>query len=329
MLYTMKKSILIPLFLIATALLLFYGCDEEEENKEPTCSITNPASGISITQDTTITISAEAEDKNGNLKEVRFFLDGTNIGTASSSPYNYEWSPVNVSTGTHTLKAMAIDEENATAKDEVQIFVYETVECPSSFTDNRDGQEYSSVQIGGQCWMAENLNYDQDSYGNDWCYDNDSSHCDTYGRLYDWAAFMQGESSSNTNPSGVQGICPEGWHMPSDKEWNQLAKHISNDNGGYTQDGGDWFHVGGHLKASSGWGSGNNGTDDYGFSGLPGGYCYSDDEFEGVVDYAVWWSASDHDPDYAWGRNLSYKHENFDRISDFKGYGFSVRCIRD
>jgi formylglycine-generating enzyme required for sulfatase activity len=123
----MKKQIFIALFLTATALLFFYGCEDEneggnnEENKEPTCSITSPASGISIPQDTTITISAKADDEDGNLKEVRFYLDGTEIGSAGSSPYNYEWSPENDSTGTHTVKAEAIDEENATAEDEVQI----------------------------------------------------------------------------------------------------------------------------------------------------------------------------------------------------------------
>jgi PKD repeat protein len=128
----MKKHIIIPLFLFATALLLFHGCDEEEgeENKEPTCSLTNPASGISIPQDTTITISAEAEDEDGNVKEVRFYLDSTEIGSAGSSPYNYEWSPGDVSTGTHTLKAEAIDEEGASAGDEIQLTVNEAGDAP-------------------------------------------------------------------------------------------------------------------------------------------------------------------------------------------------------
>lgn len=124
---------LIPFFLVATALLFFYGCEEEnesnnEENKEPTCSIVNPASGASIPQDTTIIISAEAEDEDGNLEEVRFYLNDTDIGSVSSFPYNYTWSPENVSTGTHTLKAEAIDEEGASAEDEIQITVNETAE---------------------------------------------------------------------------------------------------------------------------------------------------------------------------------------------------------
>ena len=91
-----------------------------------------------------------------------------------------------------------------------------------TFTDPRDGQQYEWVQIGGQVWMAENLNYDQDSYGNDWYYGNDTSLGDVYGRLYDWPAVMQGAGSSNNNPSGIQGVCPDGWHVPSDEEWKEL-----------------------------------------------------------------------------------------------------------
>ena len=90
--------------------------------------------------------------------------------------------------------------------------------CPASFTDSRDGQTYQAVQIGDQCWMAENLNYDQEAYGNDWCYENKMSNCNTYGRLYDWIAIMQGRKSNNDNPSKVKGVCPSGWHLPSDEE---------------------------------------------------------------------------------------------------------------
>ena len=112
--------------LVATVVFIFTGCEEEEANKKPIISITNPASGTSIPKDTTITISAEAEDEDGKLKEVRFYLDGTDIGSASSTPYNYEWNLGDVSTGTHSLQAEAIDAENATAQDTIQITVGES-----------------------------------------------------------------------------------------------------------------------------------------------------------------------------------------------------------
>ncbi len=85
-----------------------------------------------------------------------------------------------------------------------------------TFTDSRDGQEYEWVKIGDQVWMAENLNYAQHDEGNS----------GRYGRLYDWAAVMQGENSSNNNPSGVQGVCPDGWHVPSDEEWKELEMKL-------------------------------------------------------------------------------------------------------
>jgi PKD repeat protein len=174
----MKKQIIISLFLFATALLLFHGCDEEEgeKNKEPTCSITNPASGISIPQDTTIIISAEADDEDGNLKEVRFYIDSSDIGSASSLPYNYEWSPGDVSTGTHTLKAEAIDEEGASAGDEIQLTVNEAGDAPVA------GFEADQTTIT----EGETVNFTDQSTNNptSWSWD-----------------FGDGNTSSEENPS--------------------------------------------------------------------------------------------------------------------------------
>ena len=101
-----------------------------------------------------------------------------------------------------------------------------------------DGNVYNTVQIGSQCWMKENLRVTK--YANDttiplwnstnfstvyrYYPDNDSSNVSTYGYLYNWAAVMGGSGSSSTNPSGMQGICPAGWHLPSDAEWTQLTE---------------------------------------------------------------------------------------------------------
>ena len=75
--------------------------------------------------------------------------------------------------------------------------------------------------------MQENLAYDQSNYGSDWCYDDDCATYEaTYGRLYNWTAVMQGSASSVSNPSGVRGVCPAGWHLPSDDEWEELEGEV-------------------------------------------------------------------------------------------------------
>jgi uncharacterized protein (TIGR02145 family) len=135
-------------------------------------------------------------------------------------------------------------------------------DCITEFTDERDGQKYKAVCIGKQNWMAENLRYSTPAS----MFYNDSSVLgSTYGRLYTWDDIMKGSASSNANPSGVQGICPKGWHVPSMKEWEQLIAVI-----GGQQKGGD-------LKATLNWNPPNTGaTDKYGFKALGGGMFYPD-----------------------------------------------------
>ncbi len=188
---------------------------------------------------------------------------------------------------------------------------------PSTFTDPRDGRTYKMVKIGSQYWMAENLNYASTG----WCYDDITENCNIYGRLYTWEQAMAGQASSSLNPSGVQGICPPGWHLPSDNEWSQLT---------------DWLEANGHsysqgtaLKASSAHSPPWNGTDNYGFSALPGGFRDSDGSFVVLGIYGGWWSASEFIFTDAWYHGLGSSHAGIFRLSNVKGCGFSVRCIRD
>jgi uncharacterized protein (TIGR02145 family) len=130
--------------------------------------------------------------------------------------------------------------------------------CGVNLIDPRDGHEYKTVCIGDQEWMAENLNYESpDSH----CYGDTAEYCSTYGKLYSHNEVMNGEEPSNSNPSGVQGICPQGWHVPSVAEWEQLADAL-----------GGLDVAGGELKAVNNWNYPNVGaTNSSGFSALPGG----------------------------------------------------------
>jgi len=166
-----------------------------------------------------------------------------------------------------------------------------------SFTDSRDGKKYKAVEIGG-IWMAENLNYDASGSK---CYKNQESNCQKYGRLYDWNTAMK--------------VCPQGWHLPSEKEWQTLVGFAGGDKAGT------------RLKAMSGWNG--NGTDDFDFSALPGGYGYSSGSFDNVGDRSYWWSATEYDASTAYYWDMKY-NGTFVRSYDYgKTRLYSVRCVQD
>ena len=130
-----------------------------------------------------------------------------------------------------------------------------------------------------------------------------SSYYTTYGVLYNWTAAM--------------GVCPTGWHLPSSAEWATLEATV-----------GGFGTAGTKLKSVSGWTSGITGTDAYGFSALPsGGYDGSD--FSNALSNGYWWSASKNDAPYAYGRYMYYDGAGVYSYSNYKNYGFSVRCLQD
>lgn len=184
--------------------------------------------------------------------------------------------------------------------------------------------------------MAENLNYDQDSFGNDWCYGNDSSNCDIYARLYDWSAVMQGEASSNDNPSGVQGVCPDGWHVPSDNEWQELEIYLGMSLSEAIDHGGRGTNEGSKLAGNANlWSDGalenNSLFDASGFTALPGGDCDHNRAFECMGRYGNWYTSTEHASwtGCAWHRSLYYDTTRVFRHILGKEIGFSVRCVRD
>ncbi|MDR2583108.1 MAG: hypothetical protein LBC75_06480 [Fibromonadaceae bacterium] len=183
------------------------------------------------------------------------------------------------------------------------------------------GETYQTVVIGVQTWMARNLNYDASGSV---CYDNSTANCAKYGRLYDWATAMalpeecNREGCSDLIETPHQGICPSGWHIPSNADWDALIAAAG---------GGDMAGL--FLKATSGWSEGGNGLGIYGFSALPGGDGGSGGYFGNVGNYGYWWSSSEYYSIYACYRSMSYGSESV--YYDFTGkyFLYSVRCLQD
>ena len=202
-----------------------------------------------------------------------------------------------------------------------------------SLTDTRDGKSYKTVRIGTQTWMAENLNYAySEGTARSYCYDNDPANCEKYGRLYTWAAAMDsatvfgeggkgcGTDAECTPAYHARGVCPEGWHLPSDAEWMTLERFVANSLFGGKKDS-----VGYALKSTSGWkkeyGRSWNGSDAFGFGALPTtGDGYGNSEFWSATAYGiftVFWS-------------LAYEGTDLDEyITESRYYGKSVRCVKD
>ncbi len=231
--------------------------------------------------------------------------------------------------------------------------IYKKIPDKKQLTDTRDNQTYKTIMIGRQNWMAENLKYKAtgSKCGDDdkKLKDSNTTTCDNYGRLYNWATAMNlpskcnealSTSDADCSKNAVhQGVCPSGWHLPSGDEWREL--------GGYA------FFGYGSLRAANGWGTEEtkslsgpveydlNGTDDYGFSALPSSYGYVD-TYEGRKS-SVYWSASEETNEKAldsWLSPARVVGGGSDAIGDARGnngiigkedkpYYFSVRCVKD
>ncbi len=163
------------------------------------------------------------------------------------------------------------------------------------------GETYETVVIGTQIWFARNLNYNPGT-GTSACYNDQASNCSQYGRLYDWETAKE--------------VCPDGWHLPRDSEWTTLTDYVGSD-------------AGTKLKAATGWNSGGNGTDNYGFSALPGGSGRSNGNFDSAVGFGYWWCSTEYSSYTAYSRGMNYSFIIVGRYNNDKSWLLSVRCVRD
>lgn len=200
-----------------------------------------------------------------------------------------------------------------------------------------DGNAYKTIKIGDQWWMAENLRVTHYRNGDAiphvsssafwnalatdaYCrYNNADSNIAKYGLLYNGYAV---DDSRN--------IAPAGWHIPSDEEWKQLEMYLGMVDTEAEDTGWRGTNEGSELKATSGWNEDGNGTDESGFSALPGGQRFYNGtyQFEGIMGF-FWTSTEVVSNDWNWSRYMDRNHTDIYRATYTKRYGYSIRLVRD
>ena len=287
-----------------------------------------------------------------------FFADEQPM--TSTGPFAFDLSDISPNT-TYYFQAYAYNGTDTAWAADTLDFTTPTVPCLGAVRANErgttdaidsvldvDGSAYITVQIGDQCWMAQNLRTTKYADGTSislgsttstetayhYYPTGSSSNVSKYGYLYNWKAVMGNSTSSETNPSGVQGICPKGWHVPSDTEWTQLTNYVSSQSE-YVCESINTYNAKA-LASTTGWNSssntcvpGNNPSDNNatGFSAVPAGY-YSG-SYGSFGDDAHFWSATQYYNSYAYSRYVDYNYADVHKYNYEEYYGFSVRCLRD
>jgi uncharacterized protein (TIGR02145 family) len=190
-----------------------------------------------------------------------------------------------------------------------------------------DGFEYKIVRVGGQTWMAQNLNVTRFRNGDPipeatttdewikadknktpaWCYfNNDPEYGASYGKLYNWYAVID-----------ERGLAPAKWRIPTEQDWVRMINFLGNKKKASEQ-----------LKADFGWREEGYGSNKTGFNALPGGNRSEKGQFLGNGSYGYWWSSQEHGSETAEGFDMGYRYKLINQFSYRKGHGFSVRCVK-
>ena len=268
--------------------------------------------------------------------------DGAGTGSFTSSMTGLS------SNTTYYVRAYATNSVGTSYGEQMSFSTIASFTCGTSTITDYDNITYNTVQLGNQCWMKENLRTTHYSDGTPialgsststtvayrYYPNNYNTNVSTYGYLYNWKAVMRNSSSTEANPSGVQGICPTGWHVPSDAEWNQLVSYISSQ----SQYRCNSFssNIAKALASTSGWSSStttcavgntpsnNNAT---GFAAMPAGsHGGSSGDFGSSAFY---WSATQSNSSYAYYRGLNNNSAMVTRSNYSKSIGYSVRCLKN
>lgn len=352
------------------------------EDQTATCEITAPEDGavIDLAGTTTMTVKGNAATNNGRIANVELKIGGNIIAEVTEVPFEYTYTfPDDQQTGELTVALTVTGDKGALASDDVIVTLTRT-ETPGpsddSFTDARDGHVYRMVTIGGQTWMAENLawlpkvnkpeaaglrdgmqyyfvlNYD----GEDVAAAKSTEEYAKYGVLYNWYAAMGADNAEGVpedqNPGTVQGPCPDGWHLPSKAEWQELFDFVASElepvkgNGWYNELDYVWVYEDGlknvwsALAGLEGWAESsmssenpdleNGPRDTYGFNAAPSGMCWQTGTFgQNKTDVSFW---TPHMQTYG-GAAVTFSNNSYmpdfskSGLTQYRGY--SVRCVKD
>ncbi|MDD4553366.1 MAG: FISUMP domain-containing protein [Bacteroidales bacterium] len=306
-----------------------YGCSAASPLK--TVNITQPVvvgASIVVSQNPVLTGSAvtfTASTVNGGTNPVyQWRVNGIIAGT-NSPTFTYVPSEGDSVVCTVTSNHFCVINPQVTSNTIIMGILY-GVSCPGIPTVTYMGKTYHTVQIGTQCWFKENLdagtringNQEQSQNGilEKYCYQDLESNCSVYGGLYQWNEMMQ-----YLIIPGVQGICPQGWHIPADDEWSVLTTYLS----GESVAGGKMKEVG-----TSHWLSPNTGAvNTSGFTCLGGGLRFADGMFGSLKEFGYNYSSTQNSSTNAWTRYLTSSLNAVGRNPNNKSLGLSVRCLKD
>jgi uncharacterized protein (TIGR02145 family) len=221
---------------------------------------------------------------------------------------------------------------------QIQFITLSDISGQTGKVNDIDGNIYSTIGIGGQCWMAENLKSTKYNDGTAipnitdntaWealltgaysDYNNTPANSTNFGRLYNWFA-VDNDATTKMASNGGKNLCPTGWHVPSDAEWTTLTTYL-----------GGFIVAGGKLKetGTTHWLSPNTGaTNETGFTALPGGYRNGPGAYYDFGNHGIWWSSTKYSTQNVWHRIMNYDDATFHRLYYYKQLGLSVRCVKD
>ena len=321
----------------------------EKDKNVASCEIVLQVTSTEFYEGCTIPISVLAEDGDKQAGNLSIRVNDSSLDVEKSDSDIYYWNTEGYPPGDYIINASFLSSVNVIVSHELHLSLLEVcVDCPDELTDF-DGNRYKVVQIGNQCWMAENLRSTHYADGSalkngnspmgdslfsptfttlpeallGWyfAYNGDPVLAAQYGYLYTWFSVINGLDTLRNSEGYIQGLAPDGWHVPEVEEWQELIDFL-----------GGIKIAGGKLKDrnSSLWNSAQVGTSraSY-FSALPGGCCLFNGSYIEEGESSYFWTATPSIVNHAWHILISYHDSRVNVLGhqDSKRFGYSVRCV--